>query len=206
MAPFLTLTAIGSCFSFAAVVASPAGTLSSSPALVSSQTVKMITNTGNAKKVLHEDSWKSNMSPCAAREYLTTRSTWLKITPDCENGSISDEVDKEFADAWSITSGDGTHILCRNTVQCNCHEKMRRKDGEPCYLSYNIKVTTSKEGAQFTFDIEYELAHDGTVRRTVYDIETIGLKSSLLKPLIRSPLIGMIQEENEKLRNFMLNN
>ena len=76
------------------------------------------------------------MSPAAARQYLTTRSTWLDVTTDCENGIIADEVDKEFLDAWSITSRDGTHILCRNTVQCDCNEKMKKKSSEPCYLSY----------------------------------------------------------------------
>ena len=199
MAPFLN--SIG--FALTALIASPAISFSSSSTF--SPSVKLYTDTARAKKLLHEDTWTSGMSPAAARQYLTTRSTWLDVTPDCENGSIADEVDKEFPDAWSITSGDGTHILCRNTVQCDCNEKMKKKSSEPCYLSYNVQVTTGKEGAVFTFDIEYSLGHDGTIRRTVYDIETVGMKSHVLKPLIRKPLIGMIKEENEKLKRFMLN-
>ena len=32
------------------------------------------------------------MSPHAAWEYLTTKTTWLQVTPDCENGSTTAKV------------------------------------------------------------------------------------------------------------------
>ena len=90
MAPFLN--SIG--FALTALIASPAISFSSSSTF--SPSVKLYTDTARAKKLLHEDTWTSGMSPAAARQYLTTRSTWLDVTPDCENGSIADEVDKEF--------------------------------------------------------------------------------------------------------------
>ena len=166
---------IGSCLIFlTALIISPVNTLSSS-SISSQPTFKLYTKNGNQKKLLHTDQWATNMSPLQAREYFTTRSTWLKITPDCDQGTIADEP-KEASDAWSITSNDGSIILCTNTQQCDCNKK-KLTSGEPCHLSYNIKVTTppsllAKEGAVFTFDIEYELGQS-SIRRTVYDIETV---------------------------------
>ena len=166
---------IGSCLIFlTALIISPVNTLSS-PSIPSQQTFKLYTKTGNQKKLLHTDQWKTKMTPLQVREYLTTRTTWLGITPECDQGTIKDEP-KEAPDAWSITSNDGSIILCTNTQQCDCN-KQKLTSGEPCHLSYNIRVTTppsllAKEGAVFTFDIEYELGQS-SIRRTVYDIETV---------------------------------
>lgn len=192
MAPFIN--SIGSVFALLLLTISSASSFASltTASPPSTNNYVLYTDTANAKKLLHEDSWMSNMSPDAAREYLTNRSTWLFITPDCEKGSITVEKDKEFDDAWSITSESGSHILVRNTII----------DKGSGYLSYNVVVTTP-ENAQFTFDIEYELSNDGMIRRIVYDIETIGMKSKMMKPFIRSPLTAMIKEENEKLKVSM---
>ena len=175
MSPRLFINSIGSCLIFlTALVISPVNTLSS-PSIPSQQTFKLYTKTGNNRKLLHTDEWNTKMTPLQAREYFTTRTTWLKVTPDCDEGTIADEP-KEAPDAWSITSNDGSIILCTNTQQCDCN-KQKAANGEPCHLSYNIRVTTppsllAKEGAVFTFDIEYELGQS-SVRRTVYDIETV---------------------------------
>ena len=172
----LVINSIGSsCLIFlTALVISPVNTLSS-PSIPSQQTFKLNTKTGNQKKLLHTDQWNTKMTPLQVREYLTTRTSWLKVTPDCDKGTIKDEP-KEAPDAWSITSNDGSIILCTNTQQCDCN-KQKAANGEPCHLSYNIRVTTppillAKEGAVFTFDIEYELTQS-SIRRTVYDIETV---------------------------------
>mmetsp|Transcript_36664 Transcript_36664/g.76942 ORF Transcript_36664/g.76942 Transcript_36664/m.76942 type:complete len:188 (-) Transcript_36664:104-667(-) len=187
MAPFLSI--IGSWFALSTLLSSP----STSSQAMSTSPPPLSTAAGNAKNLMIEESWKSSMSPTAAREYFTTRSTWLEVTPDCKNGFITDEESKTGeVGAWSLTSEAGTNILIRNTIQ-----------GDD-YLSYNVKVK-SEDNLEFTFDIEYHLARDGTIRRTAYDIETIGMKSKILKPLIRGGLIGMIQEENDKLKVFMNN-
>ena len=131
------------------------------------------------------------MTPEEATSYLMTPETWVSIVPDAEEGFITDEVaNTGEKGTWSLTTNDGTHLLATN---------MQTVDGS--YLSYNV-VATFTDGVQFTLDIEYDLTHD-KITRTVFDPETLNLKTKLMKPLIRRPLKEMMQEENRRLGKTM---
>ena len=138
------------------------------------------------------------MSPKEAINCLMTPSPWISIVPDSEEGFITDEVSNTGEEGtWSLTTNDGTHLLCRNTQAVGC----KGKDSSSCYLSYNVQVTFT-DGLQFMLDIEYDLA-EGKITRTVFDPETLNLKTKMMKPLIRSPLKEMMQEENRRLKKTM---
>ena len=140
------------------------------------------------------------MSPTEARKYLMTPSTWISIVPDSDEGYITDEVSNTGEEGtWSLTTNDGTHLLCRNTQTAGCTEG--KESTSNCYLSYNVRATFT-DGVQFMLDIEYEL-NEGKITRTVFDPETLNLKTKMIKPLIRSPLKEMMQEENRRLRKTM---
>ncbi|KAK1742734.1 hypothetical protein QTG54_006331 [Skeletonema marinoi] len=172
--------------------------LSTAPATTSRSRPDLLTSTGNARKLLFEESWESTMSPKEAINYLMTPSTWISIVPDSEEGFITDEVSNTGEEGtWSLTTNDGTHLLCRNTQAVGC----KGKDSSSCYLSYNVQVTFT-DGLQFMLDIEYDLA-EGKITRTVFDPETLNLKTKMMKPLIRSPLKEMMQEENRRLKKTM---
>jgi hypothetical protein len=142
------------------------------------------------------------MSPKEAIKYLMTPSTWISIVPDSEEGFITDEVSNTGEEGtWSLTTNDGTHLLCRNTQTVGCSSSIEGKESNSCYLSYKVQATF-KDGVQFMLDIEYDLA-EGKITRTVFDPETLNLKTKMIKPLIRSPLKEMMQEENRRLRKTM---
>ena len=139
-----------------------------------------------------------SMHPDQARSYLMTPETWISIVPDSENGFVTENDAAKTGEKgeWSLTTNDGTHLLCRNTqINDDC------RNNDLYYLSYNVLVTF-QDGTQFTIDIEYDILH-GTITRSVFDVETLNLKTKLLKPLIRTPLIEMMQEENRRLRKRM---
>ncbi len=139
------------------------------------------------------------MSPNEAIDYLMTPSTWISIVPEAEEGFITDEVSNTGEEGtWSLTTNDGTHLLCRNTQTVDCKGS---SSSNSCYLSYNVQATFT-DGMQFMLDIEFDLT-DGKTTRTVFDPETLNLKTKMMKPLIRSPLKEMMQEENRRLRKTM---
>ena len=141
------------------------------------------------------------MSPKEAIDYLMTPSTWISIVPDSEKGFITDEVQNTGEEGtWSLTTNDGTHLLCRNTQTVDCKGN-ESSSSSSCYLSYNVQATFT-DGMQFMLDIEYDLT-EGEIIRRVFDPETLNLKTKMMKPLIRSPLKEMMQEENRRLKKTM---
>ncbi len=132
------------------------------------------------------------MSPNEMLNYLMNPSTWISIVPEAEEGFITDETSNTGEEnTWSLTTNDGTHLLCRN---------MQTGDNSS-YLSYNVQATFT-DGMQFMLDIEYDIT-DGKIVRTVFDPETLNLKTKMMKPLIRSPLKEMMTEENRRLKKTM---
>lgn len=148
--------------------------------------------------LLFEEEWTSSLSPLEARDFLTTKSNWLNIVPECEDGTIKDET-SEGDGAWSITATNGSYILCTDTVKSD--KSFDEPDIDGCYLKYNVKVI-SKDGVKMTIDIEYDI-QETSVKRIVHGFDTIGLKSKIFKPLIKGPLIELMQEENRRMSIMM---
>ena len=136
-------------------------------------------------------------------KYLMTPETWINIVPDSEEGYITNEVKNTGEEGtWSLTTNDGTHLLCRNMQSSSAGECSSSSNNESsCYLSYNVQATFL-DGVQFMLDIEYDLT-EGKITRTVFDPETLNFKTKMMKPLIRSPLKEMMQEENRRLKITM---
>ena len=97
------------------------------------------------------------------------------------------------------------HICCVEILRRSIAKEMKAAAaaavGSSCYLSYNVQATFT-DGMQFMLDIEYDLT-DGEIIRRVFDPETLNLKTKMMKPLIRSPLKEMMQEENRRLKKTM---
>ena len=161
-------------------------------------TVPRTKTTTTKADLLFEEEWTSSLSPSEAREFLTTKSNWLSIVPECEDGTIQEET-SEGDGAWSITATNGSYILCTDTVKSDKSFDDDEIDG--CYLKYNVKVR-SKDGLQMTIDIQYDIS-ETSVRRIVYGFDTIGIKSKIFKPLIKGPLIELMQEENRRMSLMM---
>mmetsp|Transcript_37621 Transcript_37621/g.91445 ORF Transcript_37621/g.91445 Transcript_37621/m.91445 type:complete len:362 (-) Transcript_37621:3128-4213(-) len=124
--------------------------------------------------------------------------------------------------SWTIKTNNGDDIICSDTVFSDDrrlperfigsgggggggeHESKddhsSREDG--CYLRYNILVNMHKDGVSFTFDIEYDI-RPRSVRRFVHSFQPIGWKSKMVSPLIKSGLVELMQEENQRLTKAM---
>jgi hypothetical protein len=180
------------------------------------------------KQILLEEIFTTSLSPIESRDYMLHRPNWLRIVPNCDQGSIEHHDDKYDGDgaevtltkrqqrgAWTITTNNGDEILCSDTV----FSDRRRRDrfaavddhgnnsnvgdnDDGCFLSYNVFVNMHKEGVSFTFDIEYDIL-EGQVRRQVHSFQPIGWKSKMVSPLIKSGLVELMQEENKRLTTVM---
>lgn len=166
------------------------------------------------KHILLDESFPSALPPIESRDYMLTRSNWLGITPECDQGTVQSEEETEGPGAWSILTNNGDQILCTNTVASDqlrplddddrsgsTNDSSQFKKNSGCFLSYKVLVRM-QDGVEFTFDIEYDI-QEGSVRRQVHSFQTVGLKSKVLSPLIKPNLIKLMQEENRRLTRIM---
>ena len=200
MAPFLTNTIGGSLISFALIATSSPPTNG-----IDDLTTTTRKQSRQREKFLFEETFTSSLTPNESRDYLLCKTNWLDIVPEFENGTVNENEEKVTGDpgSWSMTAENGSHILCTNTISSDTSfdDNDDNNDEDGCFLKYNV-VVTSTDNVQFTIDIEYDIK-EGSVTRIIHGFDTIGLKSKIFKPLIKSPLIELMQEENRRLTKVM---